>query len=1150
MVFEPRSLDARTAARLANMAETTPVPLAVLKPGSARAEWAGPAPAKTRRRQLKPRDKPAPVWSTAVEQAVVTVDKKWAVKVAGARASTFAPADGAKPDSMTDLVTKEVLAGRLLPPSTIAQQRFFDSDGTHAMIRWPIAPSGSPERHLPPGVHERARSCTLSGDGLHGAAAGEVGTVAVRVERLVASRQPPERWPKLTLELRPVGASIDSAGLPAVSEASASVLLPAAQVNLRYGPVRRSGPHLLHIKLDGAHCTGSPVLLNIRPARAVAGKSRFAETSTAAHAGRPFCFRLLLHDCFGNRACVGQADVRVEIRRVMGCEAPRLPELVSEQGRHWSRFNCEEACSAPAQSAMQTVRCTVRGGEGGIAECNAVCLLAGEWVATAAIDGAESPQHLCVAVAPASPDARFSVLRALHAGARLEAVAGEPHALAFVPRDAHGCDCPPDKSWRAVLVRVDGFGAGRGRGADPYAPVTLEPGTGGASAEMNFLAQRAGVYQLRMARALAGQTVETICYSIRVCPSARDAEGFELLGSGLASAVAGEVAHVVVRPRSFGAAAELARETFASLAAALEVRASIDGRIHSVQLTKRRQAAGGGAATRPVEVVSGHRGPGGHTCPEDTHVGDSVGLARSGAAIPHGYTGSDGGTGLLSLQPDGPREEDAGREEWHLQYTCSKSGPAVLRVTLGGTPVGGAPISMRIISGPVFSPSCGVGGLVNEWVVGKWLVLQLTLRDRLGNPRESGGNRIVLRLVRLAESAQTWREGSALVVTDAAGQAPDGRPDAERVSAAAAMGGRDASEGREALAEAAARAITEDTADGSLGGEGGCEGGCERGRPLHTRTELEAGWGSPAEFTASEVVAIDHGNGKVELRALVYRAGLYAVRVAVDGAPVPLSHGRVAFLPEQADSRRCELGGEAATGQVPTNRYAPLLVTLRDCFGNLAYRASWEGASPRLEMSLLQGSAQLLPLRPVASDCVPRQKGHFQARVKPLIPGPLVLGVYVDGEAVGGEPLRILAHTGPTVARQCFCSGSGWAKVVPAGTKLAFIVHACDAAGHAQTTGTDSFAVVLAPRAHGQHFRGKPKQLTGRRLDASQALFEMGPLPRGPYVISVCMRGKHVRGSPLHFEVEDRSNGRPSQKPWMARSSMNRNLALLKGQGY
>jgi hypothetical protein len=440
--------------------------------------------------------------------------------------------------------------------------------------------------------------------------------------------------------------------------------------------------------------------------------------------------------------------------------------------------------------------------------------------------------------------------------------------------------------------------------------------------------------------------------------------------------------------------------------------------------------------------------------------------------------------------------------------------------------------------------------LVSQWVVGKWLVLQLTLRDRLGNPRESGGNCIVLRLVRLAESADARREGSALGLTDAAGQHPEERTDAERVLAAAAMAGREASERREAQAEAAARAMaSEGIADGSLGGEGGCEGGCEKGRPLDTRTELEAGWGGTAEFLASKVVAIDHDNGKVQLRAVVYRAGLYAVRVVVDGAPVQLSIGSIAFLPARANPKRCELGGEAATGQIPTNKYAPLLVTLRDHFGNLADRASWEGAPPRLEMSVLQGSAQLLPLQPVASDCVSKPEGHFEARVKPLVPGLLVLGVYVDGEPVGGKPLRILAQAGPTVARQCFCSGSGWAKVVPAGTKLAFTVHACDAAGHAQTKGSDSFAVVLSPRAHGHHFRGKLKQLSGRRVDASQALFEMGPLPRGPYVLSVCLRGIHVRGSPLHFEVEDQSSGRPLHKLRIARSSMYEDFAGSRDKG-
>jgi hypothetical protein len=973
---------------------------------------------------------------------------------------------------------------------------------------------------------------------------------------------------------------------------------------------------LLDVKLDGAHCTGSPFLLNIRPARAVAVKSRFALTRISAHAGRPFAFRLLLHDCFGNRASVGQADVQVELRRAIKvCESPRLLELMSEQGRHWSKFKSAEAGWEPEQAAKQTVRCTVRGGEGRAAECHAVCMFAGEWVATALVDDVQSAHRLCVDVAPAAPDSRFSVLCAVRAGARLEAVAGESHTLGFVPRDAHGCDCVPDETWRAVLVRVDGFGASGGRGAHPYAPVTIALGMGGAGAQVTFLAQRAGAYQLRMERAVAEQSVLPVCYRIRVCPSARDAEGFDLLGEGLACAVAGELARVVVRPRSFGAAAEVARETFAALAAALEVRAAVDGRVYSAPVSKRREEAGAMAVRCETETVNGSGSVGqarhekanggvvdlgsdllvtGATgqAPEEptddervsgaaaacsgstialSHADGDIGRGplvlqpdepieaeRESAAAAKGLratialSNADGDTseGLPAFQPDGPGGEEAEREEWHLHYTCNMSGPAVLRVTVNGAPVGGAPLNIRVLPGRVFSPACTVGGLVSEWVVGKPLVLQLTLRDRLGNPRESGGNRIVLRLVRLAASAQAWRKGSAVVVTDVPGQAPDGRTDAERVSAAAAMSGQEASPSREALTEATARAVTsaaEDTSDGSLGVEGGCEGGSERGRPLVTRTEREARWGGIAEFPASEVVATDHGNGKVELLALVCRAGLYGVRVLVDGDPVPLSHGRVSFLPAKADPRRCQLGGEAATGQVPTNRYAPLIVTLRDCFGNLAYHASGEEAPPRLELSLLQGSAQLLLLQPVAHDCVPKPEGHFEARVKPLVPGPLVLGVCVDGEWIGGEPLSILAHAGPTVARQCFCSGSGWAKVVPAGTKLAFAVHARDIAGHAQTKGTDSFAVLLSPRAYGQHFRGMPKHVNGKRLDASSTLFEMGPLTRGPYILSVCMRGIHVSGSPLHLEAEDRSNGRPMQKPQVARSPRKRSRTLQKG---
>lgn len=487
-----------------------------------------------------------------------------------------------------------------------------------------------------------------------------------------------------------------------------------------------------------------------------------------------------------------------------------------------------------------------------------------------------------------------------------------------------------------------------------------------------------------------------------------------------------------------------------------------------------------------------------------------------------------------------------------MQYMCSVSGTATLNVTVGGAPIGGAPLTVRVLPSPVFAAECRVENLVSEWVVGEWLVLKLSLRDRLGNPRETGSNKVVLRLVRLAESGQAWREGSVLVVTNAAGQEPDARNDDERASAAAGMHSDDSSRQCKTLADYAAHAASlavEDAVDGSLGGEGGCEGGCEGGQPLQTRTELNTGCVGSPHFQLSEVLAVDRNDGTVELRALVHRAGLYAVRIFVDGMPVPLPHSRIDFLPAPVDARRCELGGDVGSGEIVTNRFAPLFVTLRDRFGNSAYQSSWGDAPPRIHLTLNLGAAHFLAPQLVARNRVPLPEAHFEARVKALVPGPLEIGVHVDGCLVRGKPLMVFAHAGTTVGRQCFCSGSGWAKLVPAGAKLAFTVHSCDGAGHAQTRGADTFVVELAPRAHGHHFRGKPRQLKGRRVNTSQTVFEMGSLSRGPYVLTVRMRGTHVRGSPLHFEAEEPNTGKPP-KPRIARSSLNRNAVIPRGQGY
>jgi len=67
----------------------------------------------------------------------------------------------------------------------------------------------------------------------------------------------------------------------------------------------------------------------------------------------------------------------------------------------------------------------------------------------------------------------------------------------------------------------------------------------------------------------------------------------------------------------------------------------------------------------------------------------------------------------VRVHPTHPSAEP-GCEEWRLQYTCLFAGGAVLRVTVGGRPVGGAPLRVRVFPAACLSTACVVEGMKSE----------------------------------------------------------------------------------------------------------------------------------------------------------------------------------------------------------------------------------------------------------------------------------------------------------------------------------------------------------------------------------------------------------------------------------------------------
>ena len=58
-------------------------------------------------------------------------------------------------------------------------------------------------------------------------------------------------------------------------------------MRLRYGPIKKAGPFLLAIEVDGAHVMGSPFALHCRPGAAVANKSSLDAAADSVRAGEP-----------------------------------------------------------------------------------------------------------------------------------------------------------------------------------------------------------------------------------------------------------------------------------------------------------------------------------------------------------------------------------------------------------------------------------------------------------------------------------------------------------------------------------------------------------------------------------------------------------------------------------------------------------------------------------------------------------------------------------------------------------------------------------------------------------------------------------------------------------------------------------------------
>lgn len=92
---------------------------------------------------------------------------------------------------------------------------------------------------------------------------------------------------------------------------SQSMVRTVTSMVLRYGPLQLAGPFLLSIQVDGAQVTGSPFMLNCKPAPPVAFASSFDVEHVDLRAGEAAALSITSRDRYGNCCRVGGAQLAV-----------------------------------------------------------------------------------------------------------------------------------------------------------------------------------------------------------------------------------------------------------------------------------------------------------------------------------------------------------------------------------------------------------------------------------------------------------------------------------------------------------------------------------------------------------------------------------------------------------------------------------------------------------------------------------------------------------------------------------------------------------------------------------------------------------------------------------------------------------------------
>ena len=276
----------------------------------------------------------------------------------------------------------------------------------------------------------------------------------------------------------------------------------------------------------------------------------------------------------------------------------------------------------------------------------------------------------------------------------------------------------------------------------------------------------------------------------------------------------------------------------------------------------------------------------------------------------------------------------------------------------------------------------------------------------------------------------------------------------------------------------------------------------------------------------------DHADGLYTLTALATTAGKYTVHAFVNERPA-MAPWPFVVRPSMPDASTSELCVGATRGLI--GRWVPLMILTRDVYGNITDSASLLPVrSDNPEAEAAGGTASAEAMGGGGGDGVRRDggieihvvggegrampvealgEGRYESAVVSPVAGLLRVAVTIAGLHLRGSPFELQVNAGKSAASQSYAEGTGWQHRVLVGEDLNFTIHAHDAQGNPQNRPIDHFVVTLTPRARGNN----AQQLRPAYLGGGCTLVEYNISAPGSYVLSVTLKGFHIRESPLNL---------------------------------